>query len=282
MSGFKFIGRKALGGQSAGSGRHISQVVQNLFILTDLGPHEPPSSPGFALVKRGSVDPSKKSSQTYLSIILTRPSFMNCRWPSLIKLDRTPRSSRDLSQRFAVDSETIAPSASWRIEITGLDARTRLRVVTLVSGQIPPSWSIKNIASRFLRRSSDSSKRFSPEQRGAGIQRFVLLDKCPTPPSQMLVELVLVRGHFVFDLQCHFDQMGNALRKFNGKARWIGEVGHASIQVLRTKWPGLRPPNCGELRRSVACVNDWAAITRFGSAKPAENDEKSWPKSSFW
>lgn len=60
MSGFKFIGRKALGGQSAGSGRHISQVVQNLFILTDLGLHKPPSSPGFALVKRGSVDPSKK------------------------------------------------------------------------------------------------------------------------------------------------------------------------------------------------------------------------------
>jgi hypothetical protein len=38
--------------------------------------------------------------------------------------------------------------------------------------------------------------------------------------------------------------LGDALRKFNWKARWIGEVGHASIEAGMDKGPGPRPANC--------------------------------------
>jgi hypothetical protein len=86
----------------------------------------------------------------------------------------------------------------------------------------------------------------------------------------------------MFDLERQRDQLGNALRKLNGKPRWVGEVGHRSIQEVRTKWLGLRPSKCGELRSGKTCVNDRAAIPRFAPAKPAKYGEKRWPKSSFW
>jgi hypothetical protein len=83
-----------------------------------------------------------------------------------------------------------------------------------------------------------------------------------------------MRSHFVLDLESYVDQLGNALRKLNWKPRWIGEVGHGSIQEDQTMLFGLCPHYCGKLRRSTTCGIDLAANPRFAAAKPAKYDEK--------